>query len=190
MTTTLARNWWAIALRGVLAILFGVAAFVWPGITLSVLVLLFGAYAFVDGLFALLAALRQHGDMGSERWWMLLLEGLAGIAAGVLTFIWPGITAVVLLYLIAAWAVITGVLEIIAAIRLRREINNEWLMALAGIASVIFGVLLFLQPGAGALAIVWLIGAYAIVFGILLLFLAFRLRSHGRITSTNVPGPI
>ena len=175
MITTLARNWWLLALRGVLAILFGLAAFAWPGATVAALVLLFGAYALVDGIFALVAAVLRATR--HERWGMLLLEGLAGIAIGVLTFIWPGMTALVLLYLIAAWAVVTGILEIAAAIRLRQEIDNEWLLALAGAASVIFGLLLFFRPGAGALAVIWLIAAYAIVFGVLLIALAWRLRN-------------
>jgi uncharacterized membrane protein HdeD (DUF308 family) len=178
MIETLVRNWWMLALRGVAAVLFGLAAFIWPSITLTVLVLLFGAYAFVDGILALLAASRLHGDMGSERWWALLVEGLVGVAAGILTFIWPSITTLVLLYLIAAWAVVTGVFEILTAIRLRKEVANEWMLALAGVASVVFGVLLAIHPSTGAVAVVWLIGAYAIVFGLLLLALAFRLRGH------------
>jgi uncharacterized membrane protein HdeD (DUF308 family) len=177
---TLSHNWWALALRGVVAVLFGLAAFIWPDITLTVLVLLFGAYVFVDGLFALLTALRLHGDAGSERWWALFLEGLAGIAAGILTFIWPNITTLVLLYLIAAWAIVTGFFEILTAIRLRKEVSNEWMLVLAGIASLIFGVLLAIQPGTGAVAVVWLIGAYALVFGLLLLALAFRLRGRSK----------
>lgn len=171
----LARNWWALALRGVVAILFGLAAFVWPGLTLAVLVALFGAYALVDGIFALAAAVRavqQH-----NRWWPLLLVGVAGIAAGVLTFFYPGITAVALLVIIAAWAIVTGIFELITAIELRRHISGEWLLGLSGIASILFGILLIAQPGAGALALVWLIGIYAIVFGLLELGLAFRLRS-------------
>lgn len=178
MINAFARNWWVLALRGLLAVLFGLATFVWPGITLFVLVLLFGAYAFVDGIFALVAAFSDR--VGKQRWWVLLLEGLAGIAAGILTFIWPGMTAFVLLYLIAAWAIVTGVLEVMAAIRLRREIEGEWLLALGGIASIVFGVLMAIWPGAGALAVVWLIGSYALVFGLLLIFLAFRLRSWSK----------
>ncbi len=179
----LARNWWTLALRGLLAILFGLAAFAWPGITLAVLVLLFGAYALVDGVFAIVAAVRTAERRG--HWWVLLLEGLAGITAGILTFLWPGITAFVLLYLIAAWAIVTGVLEIIAAVRLRREIEGEWLLALSGVASVVFGLLLAVFPGAGALAVVWIIGAYALVFGLLLVALGFRLR--GRLRSGAAP---
>ena len=176
MMEALARNWWALALRGLFAVLFGLLAFAWPGLTLAALVLLFGAYALVDGVFALVAAVRAAE--AHERWWWFVLEGLAGIAAGLLTFVWPGITALVLLYLIAWWAVITGVLEIAAAIRLRNEISGEWALALGGVASVVFGFLLLFRPGAGALAVVWLIGIYALLFGVLLLMLAFRLRGH------------
>lgn len=175
MIATLSRNWWVLAIRGVAAILFGIAAFLWPGITLTVLVLLFGAYVLVDGIFAVVAGISVRKEQ--ERWWMMVLEGVAGIIIGVLTFLYPSITALVLLYFIAAWAIVTGAFEIAAAIRLRREIEGEWLLALAGIASLIFGVLLVIMPGPGALALIWLIGAYAIVFGVLMLVLAFRLRS-------------
>src|SRR4029077_10714499 len=138
------------------------------------LVLLFGAYSMADGIFATWTAIAGRTDHGY--WWVLLLEGLVGIGVGVLTFIAPGITALALLFYIAIWAIATGVLEIVAAIRLRKEIDNEWLLLLSGIASVAFGVLLAAQPGAGALTVLWLIGAYAIVFGALLLMLAFKTR--------------
>ncbi len=174
MSSHLARNWWLVVLRGVIAIIFGILVVLRPGITVLALTIFFGAYALVDGFFAVIAALTHH--TGSQRWWVLLLEGVAGIAAGILTFVWPGLTALVLLYFIAAWALVTGVLEIVGAIELRREITNEWLLVLSGIASVLFGLLLAIFPRAGALAIVWLIGAYAIVFGILLLALGLRLR--------------
>ncbi|SRR6266851_2035042 len=178
-----ADHWWAFALRGVAAVIFGILAFVWPGVTLAVLILFWGAYALVDGILALVAAFRTGQD---HRWW-LIVEGVVGIATGVVTFVWPGLTALVLIYIIAVWALITGVLEIIAAIRLRRVIENEWWMALGGVASLIFGVILLIAPGAGALALIWLIAAYAIIFGVLLLALAFRLRGlsqRARVTAT------
>lgn len=175
MVTHYGRNWWALAIRGLVAVIFGILALIWPGITLAVLVLFFGAYVLVDGIFAVISALTNRA--GHNRWWLLLLEGLAGILAGVLTFLWPGITAFVLLFFIAAWAIVTGILELAAAVRLRKEITGEWMLALSGIASLIFAILIALFPGAGALAVVWLIGAYAIVFGILLIALALRVRS-------------
>jgi uncharacterized membrane protein HdeD (DUF308 family) len=149
-----------------------------PAISLAAVVLLWGAYAFADGVLALVSAIRRRGE--SDRWWLFLVEGLVGIAAGVLTLIWPGITAIALLYLIAAWALVTGVLEIAAAIRLGKVIAHEWLLGLSGIASLGFGILLVLFPGAGALAVVLWIGAYTLVFGALLIALAFRLRVLGR----------
>lgn len=169
---TLVRHWWLVALRGFLAVLFGVLSLIWPGITLATLVIFFGAYSFVDGIFALISAVRHR-----ERWAALALEGVAGIAAGVITFFWPGITALALLYIIAAWAIVTGVLEVVMAIRLRKAIKGEVLLALSGIASLVFGLLLIILPGPGALAVVWLIGAYAIAFGVLNIVLGFRLHA-------------
>jgi uncharacterized membrane protein HdeD (DUF308 family) len=174
MLDILARNWWAIALRGLFAVLFGVAAFIWPGLTLTVLVILWGAYALVDGVFALVAAFRAA--QMKMTWWPLVLDGILGIAAGVVAFAWPGITALALLYLIAVWAILTGIVEIIAAVRLRHVISGEWLMGLAGLLSILVGVILIVAPGAGALAVVWTIGAYALIFGIVLIALGFRLR--------------
>lgn len=178
MLFVLARNWWALALRGLVAVLFGLATFVWPELSLAVLVALFGAYSLVDGILAVVAAVRAAGR--DTRWWALLLEGALGIGAGIVTFVWPAITTLVLLLLIAVWAIATGVLEIIAAIRLRREITGEWLLALSGVASVLFGLILALRPGEGALVVSWIIGAYAIFFGVVVLALAFRLRSWQR----------
>ena len=168
----LARNWWAIALRGVAALIFGVLALLLPISTLAALILLFGAYAVVEGVFNLIAALR--GDASAPRW-LLLLEGLVSIAAGLVTFFLPGLTALVLLYVIAAWAIVTGVLEIATAVRLHNRITGEWWLALSGILSVVIGGLMMWAPGAGALALVLWIGAYAIVFGALLIGLSFRL---------------
>jgi uncharacterized membrane protein HdeD (DUF308 family) len=170
----LARNWWVLVLRGVLAVVFGILAFVWPGATVGALVILFGAFMLVDGIFALVAAWRRAERRRS--WWAFVLEGLSGIAIGVITFFWPGVTAFALLYLIAAWAFVTGVFEIAAAIRLRKEIRGELFLALIGVASIAFAILVVLFPGEGAVAIVWAIGAYAVVFGILLLALGIRLR--------------
>ncbi len=175
MLDYLSRYWWTLAVRGGLAALFGLAALIWPGITLRVLVWLFGFYAVVDGLLAL-AALLVGGRLASGRRGWLLFEGVVGIAAGVFTFLWPRITALVLLYLIAAWAVVTGLLELAAAVILRRELRGEWLLALAGVLSVAFGILLAVRPGEGAIAIVSVIGVFAIVFGAALLVLGLRLR--------------
>jgi uncharacterized membrane protein HdeD (DUF308 family) len=173
---SLSRNWWAVSLRGLAGILFGIITFFAPGISLAALVLLFGAYALVDGVLAIVSAARRRG---ADRWGLLLLEGLVGIAAGVLTFMWPAITAIALLYVIAAWALVTGAFEIAAAIRLRKVITGEWLLVLSGILSIALGVLLVLFPGPGALAVVIWIGAFAFVFGALLFALGLRLRGVG-----------
>lgn len=173
MFEALVSKWWVLAVRGILGILFGIVALVYPGITLAALVLVLGAYAVVDGLFALFVAV---GGDGKDRIWYVL-EGIVGIGLGILIFAFPGISERALIYVIAAWAILTGVLEIIAGFEL--PIARDWLFALAGLASVVFGVLVLFNPGAGALAIVWLIGIYALVFGVILLVLAFRLRGLG-----------
>jgi uncharacterized membrane protein HdeD (DUF308 family) len=176
MVESLQRNWWMLALRGVLAIVFGILVIVWPGMALSSLILLVGAYFFVDGVFSIITSVR---DWSSNRnGWLGILEGVLGVLAGIATFVWPGLTAIVLLYLIAFWAVVTGVLEIMAAWRLRQEIEGEIWLALAGILSIAFGAMMFLFPGAGALAVLGFISGYAILFGITLILLAFRLRNH------------
>ena len=174
MASDLARNWWLLALRGVAGILFGIVALVWPESTLAALVLVFGAYVFVDGIFALIAGIGMRRQM--DRWWLLILEGVAGIILGLLTFRSPDTTALILLLFIATWSIITGVFEIAMAARLRKMIPNEWLLIVSGVVSIIFGALLIAQPDASAISIVWLLGAYALLFGILTL-LAFRLRS-------------
>ena len=176
MVNVLARNAWLLMARGIFAVIFGLIALFWPDVTLYALVLLFGAYALLDGIFAIAAAIT--GADPETRWWVLVLEGIAGVAAAAIAFVWPGITALALLYLIAAWAILTGVLEIVAAIRLRKEIQGEWLMVLSGIVSVLFGVYIALFPGLGALAVVWLIGTFAIFFGVVMIGLGWRLRNR------------
>jgi uncharacterized membrane protein HdeD (DUF308 family) len=174
----LAENWWAIALRGVVSILFGVLALALPALSLAALILMFGAYALVEGIFNLIAAVR--GGDASRRRWVLVLEGLVSIGAGIVTMVMPGLTALVLAYVIAGWALVTGALEIAAAVGLRKEMRGEWALALSGVLSLIFGVLMAAAPAAGALALVLWIGAYSVVFGVLLLALALRLRSWRR----------
>jgi uncharacterized membrane protein HdeD (DUF308 family) len=178
MLDSLTRHWWAVALRGVAAVLFGLMALLWPGITLFALVILFGAYALVDGAFTLVATIRDrdtaHTAPGGRGW--LIARGVAGIATGVLAVVWPGITALALLWTIAAWAMVTGVFEVVAAVRLRREIRREWLLALSGVLSILFGVLLVVWPAAGALTLVTLIGVAALMIGFTLLMFGFRMR--------------
>ncbi len=177
---TLIRYWWVLVLRGIFALIFGLIALVWPGLTLAALVILFGAYSFADGIFALIAAI-QHKDRVAP----LILEGIAGLAAAVVTFLWPAITALALLYVIAAWAIVTGVMELVAAFKLHRALANEFLLGLSGVASIVFGVLLIFRPDAGALAVTWLIGAYALVFGALLLALGLRMYKFRRSDNTS-----
>jgi uncharacterized membrane protein HdeD (DUF308 family) len=175
MVQSLSQNWWLVVLRGALAIVFGVLAFVWPEITILTLIVMFGVYAIVDGLVAAWTGLSRVKD--SPRWWVFLLEGLISIGAGVIALIWPRLATLVLIYMIASWAVITGILEIVAAIRLRNEISNEWVLGLGGVISIALGVLLFLQPLAAGVAIIWTVAAYAVIFGVLLIILGFRLRN-------------
>ena len=177
MLGDLRTNWWAVAVRGVLAVMFGLLAFFIPAITFVALVLLFGAYALADGFLAVIAAVRRQGD---PPWWALALRGITGIAAGVVTIFMPTLTAIALVFVIAAWAITTGILDIVAAIRLRKYIEGEWLLALTGLLSLLFGVALAAAPGAGALAVLWIIALYAIALGVLLIVLGLRLRSHAR----------
>jgi uncharacterized membrane protein HdeD (DUF308 family) len=172
----LARNWWLLLLRGVAAVGFGVLAFVWPGLTLLALVFLYGAYALLDGILAIAAAIKGRGTSAPTGW--LIFIGLLGIGAGLATFFWPAITALALLVLIAVWSILQGVFTIAGAIRLRREIEGEWLLIVSGLLSVVFGLLVMAHPGAGALALVWIIGAYAVAFGALLIVLSLRLHRH------------
>jgi uncharacterized membrane protein HdeD (DUF308 family) len=173
----LADTWWLLLLRGIAGIVFGVLAFAWPGLTLLTLIFLWGAYAIIDGVFSLWGAISGRGGTMGPRWWLAIV-GIAGVLAGALAFAMPGVTALVLLLFIATWAIVTGLMQIIGAIRLRKEIEGEWLLILSGALSVLFGIILIVQPGAGALAVVWLIGATAVVMGILYVALAFRLKRH------------
>jgi uncharacterized membrane protein HdeD (DUF308 family) len=176
MNLVLVRNWWALALRGVAAVLFGLIAFLMPGVTLAALVLLFGAYSLVDGVFSIIAGIRAAER--HERWWPFVLEGLLSILVGVIAFLRPLLAAVVLLYFVAAWAILTGVIRISAAIRLRKQIQGEWMLILNGALSVLLGIFLMFLPGAGFVTLVWWLGAYATIYGITLITLAFRLRAH------------
>ncbi|GAB2838605.1 HdeD family acid-resistance protein [Actinocorallia aurea] len=173
MIEEVARHWWLVLLRGILAVLFGIIAWVWPGITVLALAILFGAYALVDGIAALYHAIR--GLPGQSRGW-LAFTGVLSVAAGLIALFWPGITVFVLLLVIACWAIITGVFEIITGIWLRRQIEGEWWFIVGGIISVLFGLLLLIWPGAGGLALIWIIGLFSILFGIALIVTSFRLR--------------
>jgi uncharacterized membrane protein HdeD (DUF308 family) len=173
----LSRYWWMVALRGLLLLLLGLAAVAWPGVTLTVLVLWIGAGFLVNGVLALAAAIAGR-DIQGRSW--LILEGVLGIGAGILTFLYPGITGLVLLWLVAGWAIVTGVLEIAAAVQFRKVIRGEWMLALAGVLAIAFGVLLIARPGAGLLTLSLLIGWFAIFYGVVLMALGFRLRAFGR----------
>ena len=189
MVRNLARNWWALVIRGIAGVLFGLGALIWPPAAVAALVLLFGAYAFVDGIFNIVAAIRAPKE--GRRWGWLLVSGLMGIAAGLVTFFFPGLTALSLVLLVASWSIVTGIAEIVAAIRLRKEIRHEWLWILSGLLSVAFGVLLFLLPAAGAVVLAMWIGAYMLVFGVLLIAFGLHLRSWGRSnqgSQTQIPG--
>ncbi len=174
--TAISRTWWMFALRGAVAMLFGVLALVWPGLTLLWLVALFAAYALLGGGASVVGAFQSRKS--DDHWWLALLLGLVSLGAGVIAILHPALTALVLVLLMGANAIATGVLDIALAIRLRKAIRGEWLLVLAGIVSIVFGVLVFLFPGAGALALVWLISVYAIASGVLLLIVAFQLRRH------------
>lgn len=173
MLDGLARNWWLILLRGILAVIFGLLTFAWPGLTLFTLVMFYGAYALVDGVFSLAAAVTKGPP--APRWWLAIV-GLLGIGAGIVTLMWPQVTGIALLYLIAAWAIVSGVFQIIGAFRLRKEIEDEWLLALSGLVSVVFGALILANPGAGALGVAFAIGAFAVLFGVLQIALSLRLK--------------
>jgi uncharacterized membrane protein HdeD (DUF308 family) len=172
----LSKYWWVILLRGIFAVIFGVLAFVFPGLTIASLVLVWGAYALADGIIALIAAI--SGKTESDDRWLVGLQGVIGLAAGVITLLMPGVTAIGLLIAIAAWSLAVGVLQIVSAIRLRKEIEGEFWLGLSGLLSIVFAFFVIARPGQGALAIIWVIGAYALVFGVTMIILAFRVRSR------------
>jgi uncharacterized membrane protein HdeD (DUF308 family) len=174
---SMAKYWWLTALRGVAAVVFGVLSLFWPAFSALTLVLVWGAYAFADGIFALGAAIFGKEATTGSRWW-LAISGILGIATGLIAFFAPVFTAGVLLIFIAIWAIAIGVMSIIGAIQLRKEIEGEWLLVLGGVVAILFGILMFLQPAAGALAVVWMIATFAIIFGIDLIWLAFKLKGY------------
>lgn len=183
MLGLVARDWWVFAIRGIAALVFGVLAFIWPETTLTVLVFLFGAYVLVDGASMLIALVR--GDALARRHgWAVGIIGVLGIVAGVVTFAWPDLTALSLLYLVAFWAITTGVFQVVAAIQLRKELDNEFWMALGGAASIVFGALLVASPGAGLISLVWLVGIWSVVFGVSSISLAYRLHKIDRALAT------
>jgi uncharacterized membrane protein HdeD (DUF308 family) len=176
MLGLVARDWWVFGIRGIAALVFGMLAFIWPETTLTALVFLFGAYALVDGVSLLIALVR--GDAAARRdAWAVAIIGVLGIVVGVVTFMWPGLTALSLLYLVAFWAIATGTFQVIAAVALRRELDGEFWMALGGVASIVFGALLVAFPGDGLITLVWLVGIWSVVFGVSSLGLAYRLHA-------------
>ncbi len=176
MLALVARDWWVFAIRGVAAIAFGILAFIWPETTLTVLVFLFGAYVLVDGV-ALLVALARGDAVARRHAWAVGIIGVLGIVAGIVTFAWPGLTALSLLYVVAFWAIVTGTFQVVAAVAFRRELDGELWMAVGGVASIVFGAVLVAFPGEGLLSLVWLVGLWSVVFGVSSLGLAYRL--HG-----------
>ena len=184
MLHSLTRNWWTWLIRGIAAVIFGILAYLWPGATWVAIGILFGAYALVDGVFAIVATFRAAETQ--QRWWPFLIEGVIGILIAAITFYDVGITILALYWTIAAWAFLTGIIEIVAAVQLRKHIANEVWLIIGGIASIAFGVLMIWFPLVGALTIIWLIAAYAIVFGVIMI--AFSLRLRGHIHAPPAPG--
>lgn len=181
LTSMLSKYWWVLAIRGVGAIAFGVLAIAWPGLTLALMVMFFGAYILFDGIIGIVDLISYRNTL--ENWWLLLLEGVLGVVIGLLTLLMPGITGYLLLMFVAAWAIAGGVLRIIAAIRLRDHIQGEWILAVGGALSILFGALLVLAPHAGIVSLAWIIGFWAIAFGVLFILLALRLRAAGQSAS-------
>jgi uncharacterized membrane protein HdeD (DUF308 family) len=184
LSEVLAERWWAVGLRGVLAIIFGLLCLLTPGIAVGALVLLFAAYMLVDGVFAIISGIRAARS--GQRWGLLILEGVVDLAAGALAVIWPAITLVALVWIVAIWAIVSGALMLAAAFALNPD-YGRWLLALGGIASLVFGILLIIEPLIGAVVLTLWIGAYALVFGVLLLVLGFQLNSKREAISRQTP---
>ncbi len=181
---TVRRNWWLLVLRGVFAIIFGLIALFYPSIALYALIIVFGVYAIIDGIAAVVIAIQERGSL--SRWGWVLFEGIISILAGIVAFVYPGLTALVFLYIVAIYAILTGILEIVAAFVIRGFAAQEWALGIAGVLSIIFGILLFvIRPGAGILTLLWLVGIYAIVFGILFIVRAFQMRSLASSVTTT-----
>lgn len=172
------QSWWTVLLRGIAAIVFGIIAVTWPGATLLVLIIAFGVWALVDGIVSIVVGVAARKEV--EHWWVALLGGIGGVILGVMTLTWPGLTAAVLLIFIAAWALVQGAFQVVAGIQYRKEITHSWLTAVIGVLSIIVGVVLLAAPISGALAIVWLLGVLAIVYGVLLAILSFMVRSANK----------
>ncbi|MFP3983166.1 MAG: HdeD family acid-resistance protein [Desulfurivibrionaceae bacterium] len=174
MEKVLAQYWWSFYVRGIIAIIIGLTAIFLPGMTLEILALLIGAFFLVDGIFSIAASLGSKS--GGQRWRIFILEGIVGVVIGILTFLRPEVTIMALVLLVSAWAFFTGVLELVASFRLRQLIENEWLLTLSGIISIIFALILLISPWKAAIVLIWLLGLYAILFGILLIFLGRKLK--------------
>ena len=182
MLEAMARNWWALLIRGIAAILFGFAVLLFPNVSLVLLITFLAAYLFVDGIFALIAAFQSRNH---NRWWLLALEGALGVLAGIAAFLFPAAAVLTVFYIVVFWAIITGVIEIISAIELRKQIKNEWMLILSGVVSVIFGGVLLIFPGEGILTLLWLLGVLALAFGVMMVILAFRVHGHGGSTTNT-----
>lgn len=187
MLRMLATNWWIVGLRGITTLLFGFGAILFPGLTLAILITMFGVYTIIDGLFTIVMGVWGGKDRATG-WFTLLLEGLVRIAAGVVAIIWPELTSLTLVIIIATWAIITGIIEIIMAIRLRKEIEGEWMLGLGGFLSILLGVVLFARPGIGVVAGVSLIGFYAILFGALLIVFAIQMQKRKKSLERLIEG--
>ncbi|MBV8074194.1 MAG: HdeD family acid-resistance protein [Candidatus Eremiobacteraeota bacterium] len=173
---SLKEHWWALLIRGIVAVLFGIICFWETGAALFALVIVIGAFFIVDGVMMVIGAVRSSSASGPAQWWWQIIAGVAGIIAGILTFTWPGMTAYVLTIFVAAWAIVTGVLELVTAIRLRATIPNEWLWIINGVLSILLGILVFANPTGGAVALMWVLGFYALLAGFTMIGLALRLR--------------